>query len=369
MVLPTYPDLVTWQPGVIPVSVLRGSVSDGVALLSQRPVLYAQAGTTQSIPNSTDTAVNMTTETYDTWNGHSTTTSPSKYFCQFPGWYLCQSSLPYIYTSATQSLFAGGFNGVNNAAGIGTTYGGLLLCGSTHNPAAQTCDLLPQTLTGGEDFLQPTALQVSGGAVDLQDTAGQQAYVHIRWVAYLVGDTGLPVPANPAWPTPPSYVTSTFLNDNITDALTFLLYPPICKATYVPGTTTLASTSFPAGTVINFNNVAVDNYSGFTTGATGGYTAPVAGCYFCYGQINLAANANATGYCAGFSIAGGTTIWGDVVLKASDAIGGGMTVTKRLRLTAGQKVQLVGCQGSGGAIEYNATEANATRMIVVWEGA
>ena len=61
---------------------------------------------------------------------------------------------------------------------------------------------------------------------------------------------------------------------------------------------------FPAGTVINLTTVAVDNYGGITTGASGGYTAPVTGNYFCYGQLNLGATAAGGSYGAGPSCYG-----------------------------------------------------------------
>ena len=153
------------------------------------------------------------------------------------------------------------------------------------------------------------------------------------------------------------------------DTIRFLTYPPIYRAHYAAGSTTLASTAFPAGTLIQLNTIDVDNYSGGTTGATSRYTAPVGGVYFVYGQVNLASDSNSTGYCAGLAVNGGTIAWGDSVYKLSDSTGGGMIARKRLRLNAGDYVQLFACQGTGSAITYNPTAENETRMIVVWESA
>jgi hypothetical protein len=357
----------TWASGPILAPSLRADVSDAVAFLSYRPLFAAQNINGSAVSGTQTLGVNS--ELYDNWNGHNGA-NVTQYYAQAPGWYLCKSVIPYNYTSATQALFAAGFSGLNGGTSFPNTFGGLMLSGSTHVPAAQCCDLIPQTVTGPiggtGDFIQFNLF--TSVSTTLVASLTQLPTVSLRWVAVQGGTAPLAVPACPAWATPPSFVTSAFLNANIRDTVNFLLYPPICKLNYVAGSATLPSTAFPAGTVINMGNVVVDNYGGATTGAAAGYTAPVTGNYFCYGQFNLQASATSTGYCAGLTVNGGTTQWGDSLNKVSDAIGGGATVMKRLRLTAGQQVQLVGCQGSGGAIAYNTTAANQTRLIVVWEG-
>jgi hypothetical protein len=108
----------------------------------------------------------------------------------------------------------------------------------------------------------------------------------------------------------------------------------------------------------------MDNYGGFSGGT---YTFPVAGRYFCYGQFNLASAAVSTAYAAGLSVSGGTTSWGDVAWVNGTAAAGA-SVTRRLRVTAGQTLQLMASQHSGSAIAYNTSAVNQTRLIVVWEG-
>jgi hypothetical protein len=362
----------TWASGPILAPSLRADVSDAVAFLTYRPLgIFAnQSGT--SFNNGADNSLSCPVEFYDNWNGHNGA-SPSQYFAQAPGWYLCKSIVPFVYSGATQFMFRAGFVGVTGGVNSGAIAGPLQENASTHFPAPVCCDLIEQTVTGPiggtGDYIQPTAFNGTTGAIALQNTTNTYPYFSVRWVALNTGTTGLPVPANPAWVSPPSFVTSAFLNANIRDTIRFLLYPPIAKAIYTPGSATLPSSTFPAGTVINLTTVTVDNYGGITTGASGGYTAPVTGNYFVYGQFNLGANSAGGSYGAGLSVAGGTTMWGDVVAKSADTAGAGASVGRRLRLTAGQQVQLIGTQNTGAAIAYDGAAVGQTRLIAVWEGA
>lgn len=368
---PTYPQPSpeAWEADqVITSPTLREQATEAIGFLAYRPlgVFANQSGTGQGV---SDQFMVCPVELYDNWDGHSTS-DEQYYYCQTPGWYLAQSRVPFNYTSGTGAIFAAGFNALSNGASVANSLGALLDNASTFPLTCQVCDLIPLYITGAiggtGDYIGFLTYNGAGTTVDLENNASVFPMVTIRWVAAISGTTGLAVPANGSWPVPPSYVTSTFLNTSIYRTMQFLLYPPICKVVYTPGTTTIPSQAFPAGTVIPMGTVVVDNYSGYST-STHAYTAPVSGNYFCYGQMNLAANATSTGYGAGFSINGGTTIWGDVVKTYASNGGGGASVTKRLQLTAGQTLQLVGVQGTGGAVEYNTTTANATRMIIVWE--
>jgi hypothetical protein len=372
--LPPYPSVPaprTWSAGPILASALRADVYNAVLFLANRPLYFGQTNFGTSIANASDLTFGLNIDLIDTWDGHASTTS-SAYNCQAPGWYLCDATVPFAYTTATQAVFAAGFSGLTGGVAFGPLRGQLQLMGSGRNPSPQVCDLIEQTVAGppggSGDFIELIGFQATGSPVSLSATATKLPYMKLRWVAATSGTVSLPVPASPAWPVPPSYITSSFLNTNIRDTVRFLTYPPIYRAHYVAGSATLPNQAFPAGTVIALTNIDVDNYGGGTTGATAGYTAPVAGTYFCYGQFNLASNTNTTAYCAGLAVNGGTTQWGDSVYKLTDTTGGGAAVRKRLRLSAGDKVQLIGCQGSGGAIGYNSTAINQTRMIVVWDG-
>jgi hypothetical protein len=369
--LPATPVFTAGTPVFAPV--LRASVADCVALITRKPLFAGQNNTGNSISNAANTILGWNGELADTWNGHQagTTSINQTYYCQFPGWYLARVAVPYAYAGAA-AAFACGFNPTTAGVTTGPFWGPIQFTGSTHDPLPWSVDLIEQTVTGnigaGGDNIQAYTLQGSGAAVNLANGAGNLPYISLRWVAYTSGTTGLAVPANPAWPVPPAPVASAFGNTNITQAIEFLVYPPVCKAIYTPGAATLASTVFPAASVIDLTTVTVDNYGGFTTGASAGYTAPVAGNYLVAGQYNLASQAATTSYCAGLRVNSGTVQWGDTNYVVTPNSVAGAGVCKRLRLNSGDFVQLMGCQGSGAAVGYSAVAGNQTRMIAVWEG-
>jgi hypothetical protein len=354
---------------------LRADASDAIALLAGRPLFIGQDTLGTALSSGPDNTIPMNAELADTWNGHNQAGAgavPSQYFAQLAGWYLCESMIPYSYASTTQVPFAAGFIAKTGGVTGGVIRGPVTLNGSNHFPVPQSVDLILQTVTGptggGGDYIQPTGLQISGGNLNLISGGNQLPTVTVRWVAAPSGTVSLPLPPLAVCPSP---VTHAWLNANVRDTVAFLVYPPICKAYYTPGSVTMPAQAFPSGTVINLNTVAVDNYGGYTTGASGGYTAPVAGNYLVAGQVNFAAYGTtaAVGYSCGLSVNGGTTAWGSSVFENTlNTSGAGAAVMRRIRLAAGDTVQLVGQQSTSGALAYNATAANQTRFIAVWEG-
>jgi hypothetical protein len=375
MPLPSVPAPRTWASGDLVLAPrLRADVSDAVAFLAGRPFFMGQNKGGPTWGNGTDSNLGLNTELADPWNMHDYTSSgatSSKLFAQAPGWYLCRAAVPMVWNTATQAMFAAGFNWVNNGVTQTTIRGAQLFNGSGTAMMPQCCDLIQQTVTGAiggsGDFIQATAFQNTGGNINLGNSATRFPTVSARWVCANTGTASLPVPPLTAVPSP---ITSAWLNANVRDTIRFLIYPPACKAVYAPGSATLASSSFPAGSAVPLNSTALDTYSAFNT-STFTYTAPVAGIYFCYGQTNLASTSAANAaYAAGFSVNGGTIQWADRTYKANaDSSGGGATATRRLRLNAGDTVQFMATQGTGSAIAYNTGAIGQTRALFVWDGA
>lgn len=374
---PTVPSPRTWATDdLITLPRLRADLENAVAFLGQKPLFAGQNNNAGLIANNTDVAMAMQVELTDNWNGHVTLNTngaiPSQYWAPVPGWYLCRNRVAFAtFASPAQAAIAAGF-----ASTLGGTLGAAVRGPLTAVPAsgalyAQCTDLIEQTGSGAPggpgDYITPTAFQLTGANLNLATGAGQPA-VSIRWVCATSGTEPLQVPPLTAVPSP---ITSAWMNANVRDAIRFLAYPPIARAHYTAGSSTLATSSFPAGSVVPLTTVDVDNYGGMTTGASAGYTAPVAGRYFVYGQFSLGSGSTTTAYCAGLSVAGGTTVWGDSVFNDNTAVAvaAGASVGRYLRLTAGQTVQLIACQGSGSAIAYNGSAANQSRLIVVWTGA
>ena len=374
MPFPPYPQVpapITWANGPILTSQLRNDVTNAVLFLSNRPLYAGQITTGNSINSGVEQPLGMNVELVDSWSGHQASTGYGiSYYCQAAGWYLCQGTVPWAYSTATQEVFYNSFSGLTGGAAFGV-HGEIQLVGSGHNPSPQICDLIQQTVTGpiggGGDKITLNGIQNTGSPLALAATATELPYVTIRWVCATSGTASLPVPANASWPVPAAYITSAFLNANIRDTIRFLTYPPIYRAHYTAGSSTLPAQTFPAGTVVPLTTIDVDNYSGGATGTPAGYTAPVGGVYFCHGQFNLASSANQINVCAGLQVNGGTIAWGGSVFALANASGTGTVISRRLRLNAGDTVQFCASQGTPGALAYNATAANQTRFLAVWE--
>ena len=368
--LPSLPSLRTWSSGdLVTVPRLRADLENAVALLAQRPHLIGQCTTGETFTSANDVVVTLDSELTDSWNAH--LAGSADYWAPLPGYYLCDARMPFAYTSSTPAPFMAGWSGLNNSATIPLTHGALTVNGSTSATViARAVDLLPQTLSGSPngsgDLIQPFARQDSGGTVNLGTTpAADLPTVSIRWVSALTGTQPLPVP--PLTPVP-SPITSAWLNANLRDVIRFLVYPPVMKAHYTAGSSTLASGTLASPAIVPLTTVDVDTYGAFTTGSSAHYTAPVAGRYFLAGQFNLATSSTTQWHACGLQVNGTTNYWGRISRFAGSALAGGASVTKRLRLNAGDTVALIGTQSSGSATAYNTTASNQTRLIAVWEG-
>ncbi len=302
----------------------------------------------------------------DTWGGFSNPAA-NVYFCQLAGWYLCEARIPFGYTSSTPAQLLAGFSSSDTSGGA-TFYGAPTVNGSTAATVLARCtDLIRMPGTGA--FATVTAVlarQNSGSTLNLNSGPPDIPTVSMRWVCALSGTSPLPVPPLTPVPTP---ITSAWLNSCLRDTVNFLIYPPAVRAHYTAGSSTLANTTLASPAVVPLTTTDLDNYSGYTTGASAHYTAPVSGRYLLAGQVFLASSSTATFYACGVRVNGTTAYWGGVTRFAGTSQAGGAAVVKRLRLNAGDTVQLIAAQASGGAIAYNTTAGNQTRMLALWEGA
>lgn len=368
----TLPSPRTWSPAEqVTVPRLRADAGDAVALLTQRPLFVGQRTDGDSWSTTTDLGLPMDAELTDTWGGHLAppATGTGNYWAPLPGWYLCQARVPFAYSSTTPAPFMCGFQGLTNGTAFGPWHGAITVNGSaSYTITPQAIDLIEQVKSGapngGGDYIQPVARQDSGAAVHLQSLSYCMPTVCIRWVCATSGTQPLPVP--PLTPVP-SPVTSAWLNANVRDAVRFLTYPPVAKAHYVAGSLSLANSSLTSPQAVPLTTADVDTYGGLNL-AGGYYAAPVAGRYLIAGQYTLASSSASAFYAAGLLVNGSTGYWGRVVQFSGSGLAGGASVVRRLRLNAGDHVQLTAAQNSGGAIAYNTTASNQTRLVVVWEG-
>lgn len=381
---PTIPVPPTFVPGPVYAPLLRASVSDAVALLSKPPMLVAAQTTTgQSIPNNTWTPVALDTESYDNYAGHQDTPTVSnpRYYGQLAGWYLCEASAAIFPSASGTTDWGVGIGGIQ-AGGAATNFGGgripAVSTAAWGIGAAKLMEFQNVGTFGGSsnDYAYAAVIQSNSGASaqTISNSSGGYPTLTCRWVCALSGTEPLAVPANPAWPTPPGYVTSAFGNANIRDAIRFLIYPPIMEYTTAAGASLASSASLPAtGTAVVLGVQVVDNYSAYS-GST--WTAPVAGRYYCYGCVSVSAGANTVTIAAGLTVTSanynsGTTftIWGGIGSPVVSNICA-QVVRKTLRLNAGDTIALAAAQDDSGSASLNySTGVSQPRMIIVWQGA
>ena len=368
----TVPNPRTWSTGdYVTVPRLRADVADAVAFLGQRPYFVGQRSLGDAWASGTALGLPMDIELTDYWGGHLAppASGTGNYWAPVPGWYLCDARIAWNYTSTTAAPFYAGFQGLTSGAAFGPTYGAPSVNGSGSGTTSRSVDLIEQvnggSPNGSGDYIQPVARQDSGGTVDLNSSAQNLPTVSVRWACATSGTEPLSAPPLTAVPSP---ITSAWLNANVRDTIRYLIYPPCGKAYYTAGSSSLANSSLSSPAVVPLTTTALDTYGGFTTGSSAKYTIPVAGRYLVAGTVSLASSSTTTYYAAGLYVNSSALYWGGITRFAGSSLVGGASVTRRIRFNAGDTVQLVAAQASGGSIAYNTTAANQTRLVILWEG-
>jgi hypothetical protein len=378
---PTVPNPSTWSSGPILVPRLRADVTNAVSFLANKPSFLGFCTSAPAVPTGgSGSLVTLDSEAYDSWQGHQPLgNQPGWYLCRAPGWYLAEGYISWSYNTATTVSFT-----TSLAVGTGPSTSPTITTGEIHpvndtrTPGPMAADLvqlvnawtpgttLPvngSSVPDGMDYIALYARQNSGSNQNLTAAATQYPRLSVRWMCANTGTTGLSVPSNPSWPVPPAYITSAgYLNPAIRDTIRFLAYPPIFRALYAAGTNTLTSQTFPAASKLALDTVTVDNYSGWSA-ANNYWVAPVAGVYYCIGQVHVAAQASAGSLAAGFSVNAGTTVWGKSARSPSNSSGFAVATVKRLRLNAGDTVALMGSNSNSSALTIN----SGTRLVCCWE--
>lgn len=377
---PEVPNPSTWFAGEhVPAPQLRSDVSNAVDLFTGPPAFFGgQLVSTQNITNNTFTAVTMDAEYLDEWNGHRQNSNGANYYAPVAGYYLCEVGMAWPSGSG---MCSAGFSAV--AGGGSQTFFGCqrVPFNGSRNTGIVGAKIFTQVdiiAWGSGDFMTAAAWQNSGGTITLVNAATQFPYFSAKLVSCGVS-TGLPVPVNAAFPTPPTALSATFMNTNVRDTVKFLASPPVMEAQYNTGTATLASaTSFAQpGPHFTMDTVNVDTYSAYSTG-TGNWTAPVAGVYYCYGQVALGVAAGAQAMAAGLSVtslnynSGSTfTMYGGCQTPTVSTTNCAV-VRRRLRLNAGDTVSITGFyrdSAAASAVIDGVTAQWTTRFLTVWESA
>jgi hypothetical protein len=383
--LPPYPVLpapYTWGvngPELVLVPTLRSDVANAVSLLGNPPLFIGSASTTQSVTDLVVTPVTINNIITDPWQGFLVATATNWYF-PLAGWYLVEGAVPGGGTGGAGTQTAG-IGYVTNGAATAYANGGRVRIESSYVAHPTVAKLVQAVQVPSTDYAQLITYQTATTAQSTASTASKYPLLSCQWIASPSGTTGLAVPSNPAWPAPPSYVTSAFLNSSIRNVIEFLSYPPILEYT------SSGSQSVPSATqtvVSILATATIDNYSAYST-STRTFTAPAAGTWLLYGMIawTEAGITTGTARAAALSVTsanynGGTviTMWGnfEAPANASSTVtntGHCSVVRRRLRLNAGDTVQLIAYQNdsSSNARTIGNIGNNITRLIGVWRAA
>lgn len=186
---------------------------------------------------------------------------------------------------------------------------------------------------------------------------------------------------NPALPSPFSnYTTLTRLgtsnapgvdvnvNTGIADCVNFLNHAPMLRASSTAGQNVADTTNTAVAL-----SVTIDNYGGWN-GGTYTYTVPRDGLYLAHGAVAWSNNSGTAQRVTGIRV-NGTLYWGPGFTATSQSLISGVlpltsvisTKTQVFSLRAGDTVQLVGRQNSGGPLPLSF--ASESRLFLVWLGA
>ena len=383
MPLAYVPSPINWVANqVVKAPELRAEVSGLVQLLAAPPTfLGSQQGAAQSIPNSSAAAVQLDTEFIDNFGGHLPHVSSTNYYGMFPGWYLVQCSAAFGNTLGGAGV-TGCHIGFSSAGGGVTTFGGVQIANGNAATTYASAKLINFVNTGtfngpANDYVQAIVFQDSGSAQTCSNITTNFPWLSARYISAASGTNGLPAPACPAWPAPPTVLGHSFLNTNLRDTIRFLTYPPFAEPV-LNSAYSLPSQSgaLPAvGTTIPLDHVGVDSYGAFST-STHTYTAPANGVYYVYWLLSFTPNSTTDVAVPGITISsgnynGGTqfTWWPGQTPVYFPQVNSFAT-RRRLRLNSGDTLQFAGYQhdsaGTAVPLGEGIANQNICRAIIIW---
>ncbi|MFI8535324.1 hypothetical protein ACIGMX_34405 [Streptomyces aquilus] len=140
------------------------------------PRFKGYATTAQSLASSTtDTAITLDTEEYDSDNGHSTTTNTSRYTVQVAGTYYIAATLGFAANGSGNRKVGININGASARGGVvqapGISTNSFVACVSTE-----------QTLAVG-DYVELVGWQTSGGALNTAVSVGFGPVLMCHWIS------------------------------------------------------------------------------------------------------------------------------------------------------------------------------------------
>ena len=139
-----------WNVGDIgSAALLNSQLYNGLTFLLNRPIFYGYQGAGQSLTSGSASAITIDTNSIDTYNGHSTTTNPSRYTAQQAGYYKVWGVA--CVNGATSQTYIAAFIAKNGAETAGSR--GMLPANSSHTYSVTTSPVILY-LNGTTDYVE-----------------------------------------------------------------------------------------------------------------------------------------------------------------------------------------------------------------------
>lgn len=171
------PVLATEVPGnFLTAALWLANVVNALTFALNPPDFMGHQTATQSIANTTWTALTVDAETVDTYGGHSTTTNTSRYVGQVAGYYQVSGVSAWAASSTGGRGAAIALNGTRM---IG--HAAFAMAAAAATPSAIATPTREVFLNGTTDYVEVQGYQASGGA--LATTAGVDvtSSLYVRW--------------------------------------------------------------------------------------------------------------------------------------------------------------------------------------------
>lgn len=177
MALLPVPIMRTWTVGEFETAAYYNSnVRDTGNYLLNVPGAFLTQSATQSVPNSTWTALAFDQSVFDSYGGHSNATNNTRYTAIVAGWYIVFGCVSFAGNATGNRGCSVAKNGtrIQGAAGFGPT----ITVGNSPTNPSPPCIVFMNV----GDYVEIDGYQVSGGALATNSSADLDSSMTVVWV-------------------------------------------------------------------------------------------------------------------------------------------------------------------------------------------
>lgn len=149
-------------------------------LMLHPPDFSGYQATVQSIPNGTETAVSLDSNSFDTYSGHSNTVNNSRYTAPIPGTYVIGGQVAYAPNATGVRAASLRVNGTTDVIASQTILQSVSSSGVNCNVSTR----LVEVVMNVGDYIELMGTQTSGAALNTQTGGNNTSGLVVRWVHY-----------------------------------------------------------------------------------------------------------------------------------------------------------------------------------------